>query len=319
MKVLITGASGFVGRHLVASLPTAMPQAEVLAVSGPSTLSADHAIDLTDEVATQALVEAFEPDMIVHLAAQSSVGHGVRSPDVVWKANFDGTRALAQAGRKHGDQRGYPVRFVFASSAEVYGDRFNYGPCDETAGFSPQSVYGRTKAACEFVLRDLAGQSLKVTALRLFNHTGPGQDARFVVPALALRVASLPAGAPGPIPVGNLETSRDFSDISDIVDAYVKVMSSDRPLESEFSAFNVGSGEIRTMRSIVDRLADLRGHPVEVRQDPAMMRPGEITVAEGRFERFADVYDWHPTRCFDDTISQVLESAVRNVADLHPS
>lgn len=319
MKVLITGASGFVGRHLVASLPTAMPQTEVLAVSGPSALNAVHAIDLTDQVATQALVEAFEPDMIVHLAAQSSVGPGVNSPDGVWMANFDGTRTLAQAARKLGDRRGSPVRFVFASSAEVYGDRFNAGPCDETAGFTPHSVYGRTKAACEFALRDLAGQSLTVTALRLFNHTGPGQDARFVVPALALRVASLPADSAGPIPVGNLAASRDFSDINDIIDAYIKVMASDRPQESAFVAFNVGSGSIRTMRSIVDQLADLRGHPIEVRQDPDMMRPGEITVAEGRFERFTEAYNWRPTRCFDDTIRQVLEWAVRNVANLRPA
>ncbi len=318
MKVLVTGASGFVGRHLVASLPTAMPEAEILALSGPSARGIRRAVDLTDEVATQTIVEAFEPNVIVHLAAQSSVGSGVQSAAGIWETNFNGTRALAQAGRKLGDQRGHPVRFIFASSAEVYGDRFNNGPCDEDAGFAPRSVYGRTKAACELVLTDLAGQSLQVTALRLFNHTGPGQDSRFVVPALAMRVAALPADAPGPISVGNLAASRDFSDINDIIDAYLKVITSDRLQKPGFAAFNVGSGEIRTMRSIVDQLADLRGFPVTVKQDPEMMRPGEILVAEGRFDRFTDAYNWRPTRSFDDTIRRVFESAVRDVANLRP-
>lgn len=314
MKVLITGASGFVGRHLVARLPEAMPRSELLAVSGPRPNGERHAIDLADETATQTLVETFEPDMIVHLAAQSSVGEGAHSPDVVWRSNFNGTLALARAGRKIGEQRGRAVRFVFASSAEVYGARFNDGPCDENAGFAPRSVYGRTKAACELALEDLASQGLEVTALRLFNHTGPGQDARFVVPALARRVASLQAGSSGPIPVGNLAASRDFTDINDIIDAYLKVMTHEHSQDAAFAAFNVGSGVTRTMRSIVDRLIDLRGSPVDVREEPGMMRPGEILITEGRFERFAETYNWHPTRCFDETIRQMLEVATQSVA-----
>jgi GDP-4-dehydro-6-deoxy-D-mannose reductase len=310
VKVLITGASGFVGRHLVAGLPAAMPQAELLAVRGPSGEGEGPRLDLTDEDATHALIETFAPDMIVHLAAQSSVGHGVYPPEVVWRANFDGTRALAEAGRRLAERRGFPVRFIFASSAEVYGTQFNNGPCDENAGFSPRSVYGRTKAACELALNDLAGPDLRVTALRLFNHTGPGQDARFVVPALALRVAALPPGDVGPIPVGNLQARRDFTDIADIIDAYLTVMKhDDRPQDPAFSAFNVGSGVTRTMQSIVDRLAELRGSPVEVRRESVMLRPGEILVTEGKFARFTETYGWHPTRSFDDTIRHMLEYA----------
>jgi len=91
-------------------------------------------------------------------------------------------------------------------------------------------------------------------------------------------------------------------------------MKHDPPQESAFAAFNVGSGVTRTMQSIVDRLAEVRGSPVEVRQEGAMLRPGEILVTEGRFERFSETYGWRPTRPFDDTVRQMLEHAYANTA-----
>ncbi|CAL1693011.1 GDP-6-deoxy-D-mannose reductase [Brevundimonas subvibrioides] len=272
-------------------------------------MSTGKALDLTDEAAVHALVDNFAPDMVVHLAAQSSVGDAARLPKNVWRTNFDGTRALAEAARRIGTERGRPVHFIFASSAEVYGTQFDKGVCDEDAGYAPRSVYGRTKAACEMALFDLAGEDLHATALRLFNHTGPGQDARFVVPALASRVAALPAGDSGPIPVGDLQTRRDFTDINDIIDAYLTVMTRERPRGSAFMAFNVGSGCTRTMQSIVDRMVELRGTPVNVKVEPSMLRSGEIRTMAGSFERFSGVYGWRPKRSFDDTIRQMLDYA----------
>lgn len=302
-RILVTGASGFVGQKLVRRIAIAEPGAHVVPVHGPQRADGALSLDLGDIEACMAMVQNIRPTIIVHLAALSSVGKTLADPDEVWRSNFDGTRALARSALSLGTD----VRFIFASSGEVYGREFNKGPCDEEAPLAPASPYARTKAACEYMLNDLASDRLSVVSLRLFNHSGPGQDERFVVPSFAAQVARLEKNTQGgQIQVGNLDASRDFSDIEDIIDAYLAVVRHPDPL-ARFSVFNVGSGETRSIRSILETLIGLAKVSVEPLSDPSRMRPSDVAVAQGVFDRFRAEFGWTPARSFDQTIADILQ------------
>ncbi len=302
-RIMITGASGFVGQKLIRRLADAAPDTVVIPVHGPLSVDGSLSVDLGDFAACLGLVQEVRPTVIVHLAALSSVGTTMNAPTGVWRSNFDGTHALARAALSLAEE----VRFVFASSGEVYGTQFNNGPCDEQSPLAPVSPYARTKAACEYLLNDLSSENLSVVALRLFNHSGPGQDERFVIPSFAAQVARLDRGGRGgQIKVGNLAASRDFSDIEDIVDAYLAVILHKVPLP-RFSIYNVGSGENRSIQSIVTTLIGLAAVPIETVTDPSRMRPSDIAAAAGVFDRFRAEFGWVPKRSFDTTIAHVLE------------
>lgn len=302
-RVLVTGASGFVGRKLVRRLALLERDACIIPVHGPLRVEGALSLDLGDVEACMSLVQTTRPTTIVHLAALSSVGTTLADPNEVWRSNFDGTRALANAALSLETE----VRIIFASSGEVYGRQFNHGPCDEDAPLSPISPYARTKVACEYVLSDLASDRLSVNALRLFNHSGAGQDERFVIPSFAAQVARLERGGRGgQIRVGNLDASRDFSDVEDIIEAYLAVIRHAEPLPG-FSAFNVGSGENRSIRSIMETLIGLATAPIEPLSDSSRMRPADVAVAEGVFDRFRSEFGWTPIRSFDQTIADVLQ------------
>lgn len=297
---MVTGASGFVGRKLAARLG-GRDGVAVLPVGGPGRSRDELSIDLTDAAATQALVADLKPDVIVHLAGFSSVGLSGSSPERVWRNNFDATRNLAQAASVQAPGS----RFVFASTAEVYGRGFNEGPRHEDDAPAPASVYGRSKVASEYALADLAS-GLDVVILRLFNHTGPGQGEAFVVPALAAQLARLDPAAPGEVRVGNLAARRDFSDVEDIVDAYEAVVL-DPAGNPGVAIYNVGSGQTRSIQSVLEALIRRHGGAVDVIQDPARMRPSDVPVNPGVFDRFRARYGWTPTRDFDDTINSIYD------------
>lgn len=309
MRILITGAGGFVGRHLLEHL-TALRGPEVEGVWGPGSDSGP-ACDLADPDATRALIADLKPDVIVHLAAMSSVGVGAAQPEAVWRNNFDATRSVAAAARALSRD----VRLVFASSGEIYGRRFNEGPCDEDAPIAPMSVYARSKAASELQLQDAVGDGLSVTALRLFNHTGPGQDTRFVAPAFAAQIAAAARAGGGEIRVGNLEARRDFSDVRDVVRAYAAVILDSAPPERGFEVLNVGSGRTTRIGDLLDILIRLSGVSVEVVSDPDRMRPSDIPDASGRFDRILSRTGWRA----DIPLEETLASVYRAILDPTPA
>lgn len=309
-RVLLTGASGFVGERLATRLRELGSRISHLAVRGPSSSSKAFrdfpSVDLADSEVASRLVDEFRPTTIVHLAARSSIREGAQEPLEMWKSNFDATRNLAEAATRLIARDGSHVRMIFASSAEVYGAAFSGGPCDETSPIAPITNYGRAKAASEFMLRDLASDFFSVMVLRLFNHSGPGQDGRFVVPSLIKQVAALELGTSGTIAVGDLESERDFTDVRDVVEAYLRVIV-ERESAKAFAIYNVGSGRIRSVRSILDEIAALHGAPLAAAPHPDLRRVADLRRTEGIFDQFRNTFAWRPRYDFSSTIAEMLE------------
>lgn len=306
--MLVTGSSGFVGRRLI---PRLSRNFEVQALGGPDLADARPMVDLLDERALDEAVAAFGPGTIVHLAAASSVAGAGQAPDATWDVNLIGTRNLVRAARR----TGAPVHFIFASTAEVYGRAFLNGPCSEDTPPQPVSVYGRSKLAAEYLLEDLAGGGFSVTILRLFNHTGVGQDQRFVVPSFAAQVAAAETGrgATNEVRVGNLEARRDFSDVDDVLEAYAAIAAA--PPHEGVCRYNVGSDSVRSVRSILDDLVSQARSPVRVVEDPKRFRAVDIEAAQGDFSRIQEAFGWRAAIPFERTLSAILADQRARLVD----
>ncbi len=293
-RILVTGAQGFVGRHLLHTLRHTHPACTVEAGR----------FDITDaDAVTEALTRA-RPDLCFHLAAISSIGAARSDPDEAWTVNLHGTLRLATTLRHVSPA----ATFVFASSAETYGDSFRGGtPLDETAALAPANTYSATKAAADLALGALAHEGLRCLRMRPFNHTGPGQTADFVVPAFARQIARIEAGLQEPVlSVGNLDAERDFLDVRDVCTAYAACLS--HAAEAEAGAIlNLCSGHTRSIRSILDDLIRLSGARVTVRTDPEKLRPVDLPRAAGSAQRAADLLGWRPSIAWDDTLRAVLD------------
>lgn len=307
MRALVTGASGFVGRHLVHALRG--EGADVIACGGPHDESSEyHRIDLADERALRSVLETARPTIIFHLAAQTFVPESLDSPLDTYEINALGSARLANAVRAYGNA----PRIVFASSAEVYGARAQREyPLRETLDLRPVNPYGASKAAAEAMLL-AAGRSfdLDVVVARAFNTIGPGQSERFVVASLAAQLARIAAGGPPQLLVGNLQAARDFLDVRDVVGAYIALAHSGECGE----IYNVCSGSAISIRDALRELIAIARVPVEVREDAARMRPAEIPLSVGDPSKLHARTNWQPEIPLLQSLRDIYETANRDAA-----
>lgn len=314
-RILLTGAAGFVGRHLLATLRRAFPGAEIAGSGLGDAGSGLLPLDVTDAAGVAALVGDFKPDACIHLAAIAAIPAAGSDPDQAWRVNLLGTLGLARAVLAHAPG----CRFVFASSAEVYGRSFRSGQAlDETALLAPANTYAATKAAADLALGALATQDLQAVRLRPFNHTGAGQSASFVVAAFARQVARIEAGLQPPVlRVGALEPRRDFLDVQDVCDAYVAALRA--PTLEAGIVFNIASGTPRRVGDVLDALCRVAGVEARVETGTALLRPSEIPTASGSAARAQSLLAWRPRTPWEATLRTVLDDWRQRVRDEPPA
>lgn len=312
-RILITGAGGFVGRHALAAFTQSLGPGDALAGLGSSLPPASHAqitlarINLLNGSAIANFIAEFRPTHILHLAALSSVQQSLVCAAETWRSNVLGLLHLAEAVVAHATD----ATFLFVSSGEVYGRAFLSGvPVDESTRPWPTNTYSRTKLVGEELLVDtLASADVKLVTLRPFNHIGPGQDERFVVPSFAGQVARIEAGlSPPVVSVGDLSAKRDFLDVSDVVAAYVALVQASDRLPNR-STFNIASGLARPISEILDCLTSKARVPFEVRVAGDRLRPSEIPTASGDASALTAAIGWRPEVSWDDSITSVLDDA----------
>ena len=311
MRALVTGASGFVGRHLVEALRR--DGTDVVACGGPHDSAEYLRIDLYDVQSLRAALDSARPDVVFHLAAQTFVPDSLQSPLEIYEINAVGSARLAQAVREYSASAPAP-RIVFASSAEVYGAReASEYPLRETLALRPFTPYGASKAAAEAMLLAYARSfSLDVVVARFFNIIGPGQSERFVVASLAAQLAAIAAGGSRELWVGNLAAARDFIDVRDAVTAYLALARRGECGET----YNVCSGGAVSIRDVLRELIGIARVPVEVREDPARMRSAEIPLSVGDPTKLHRQAGWSAAIPLQRALRDVYESA-RNIASVH--
>jgi GDP-4-dehydro-6-deoxy-D-mannose reductase len=309
---LITGADGFVAGHLVpfllkhqedtrifgmvwrdapsASWPEPHPRLEVL--TG----------ELVDAQSIRDAIEQSQPEVILHLAAASSVAQSWQNPEPAYRANVLGQLHLLEAARTLAS----PPRVIIASSAEVYGrDGHNGQAITEDAPLRPLSPYAVTKATQDLqAFQYWASHGLETVRLRLFNHTGPGRPPHFVASSFARQLAESEAGLRDPvIQVGNLDVARDFTDVRDVVRAWRLAALHGRPGE----AYNVCSGRPTQIRSILNTLLAMADVDIEITRDTSLLRTGEIEILFGDRSRFTEVTGWRPDCPLEKTLGDLLD------------
>jgi len=292
-RLLVTGAGGFVGRHLLAALDRELPDVAVHRAE----------FDMTDPAGMRAALRAAPPDVCIHLAAVSAVATAREQPDLAWRVNLLGTLDLARAILELAPR----CRLIFVASADMYGGSFAAGePLDETAALAPLNTYAATKAAADLALGAMVFEGLHVVRLRPFNHTGPGQSEAFVVAAFARQLARIESGLQPPeLLVGALDPRRDFLDVRDVCAAYVACV---RRLDdlAPGAILNIASGQPRRVGDVLDKLVELFGIDVAIKPDPARLRPVDIMTALGDATRAEHLLGWRPRIDWQQTLRDIM-------------
>jgi GDP-4-dehydro-6-deoxy-D-mannose reductase len=299
MRVLVTGATGFVGRWLVEELR--LFGHEPIATGGAESF------DVTDIDAVSQLMRNASPDAIVHLAGMSYAADAAKAPAVAMAVNEGGTRNVVATAAA----LSRPPSIVVAGSSEVYGSPQSEDlPLNEQAPTEPTQPYGISKLAQEQTALKLArSHGLRLIVTRSFNHTGPGQRASFVAPALARRVLDARAAGRRTVSVGNLDVRRDISDVRDVVRAYrLLVESLLGGSIGEPAVVNVGSGTAVSIRSVLQMLASAARVDVEPVVDPDLVRADEPALIVADIGRLQTWTGWTSTIPLDRTLTDLVTS-----------
>ena len=317
-RILVTGGAGFVGSHLCAALVKAYPKAARFCLMWPGKKGVPDKFDtvvgdLLDEETIDRFIADIRPDLLVHLAGQASIGQASKAAEQAWRVNFHGTFGLGTAMARHA-----PAAVVlFASSAAVYGLSFRDGVLSEHETPRPLEPYARSKLAAENALSDILGAEARLIIVRPVNHSGPGQrSSDFVLASFAAQVAQIEAGLEEPkLKVGNLSRVRDFLDVRDVIDAYMRLIASAHRLSQRVAIFNVASGAGQSLRAIVDEFHLRAKVPFEIEIEPQRLRLASIDIPSIVCDatKLRDVTGWYPQYQIGDLVEALLEDSRANI------
>ncbi len=309
MRLLVTGADGFVGRWLVRAARAAGHQ--VVAAIHPEGAAPREWLtpgesdgcevvraDLRDAAGVAALV-ATTPEAVVHLAAVASGDAARRDPAAAWTMNAGATAALSDAFA-----RGTSPTFLLVSTGEVYG-RDHAGPIPETAALAPCSPYAASKVGAEIAALEVHRRTgLPVVIARAFPHTGPGQAPIYVLAALAARLRDAARTGATEVAVGNLEPVRDLLDVRDVVEGYLALLAKGEPGQ----AYNVASGTGHHLAECFQSLARLTGALARPVQDASLFRSADLPVLVGDPARIRALTGWAPRISLDRTLQDLVNA-----------
>ena len=298
MKHLVTGLSGFVGGHLADLLQGGREfDKNVIGLDRHGPMP----VDLLDPPAVRSLLADFQPDRIYHLAAQSGVARSWQDPEGTFRVNVEGTIVLLKAAAEVAPN----AKILLVSTSEVYGKAGKDGKLlAEEDPLEPQNPYAVSKVTAEQTAELLARQSnLQVIIARPAGHIGPGQPLGFVAADFASQIVKIERGGQEPkIKVGNLEARREFMDVRDVVRAYRDLAEKGRAGE----VYNLASGELRSVRELLETMLELAGIRAEIVADPAKIRPRDDQALLLDASRLRHAVGWKPQISFRDTLLDIL-------------
>lgn len=283
---LVTGGSGFAGRHLVAEL-------------GNATAPTRTELDLLDGAAVRRAVAAAAPDRVFHLAARASVARSWQAPRTTLRDNLDMTLNVLDAVRAEAPD----AVVVLASSSEIYGPPERL-PVTEAAGLRPQNPYAVSKAACDLLAGQYAdAHGLRVVRVRAFNQAGPGQSDEYVVGTIARQVARAEADGAREalIRTGNPDSARDFTDVRDTARAYVSASG----LPS--GVYNVCSGQATSVRTLLDLARQAAQVELRHEVDRERVRAHDVPEVRGSAERLTAATGWRPEIPLEQTVADAVD------------
>lgn len=299
--ILVTGATGFAGSHLLERLPlgarvTAWARPDGSPASQSAAAVEWRGVDLLDRAAVADAIAHAQPSIIYHLAGAPHVGTSFDNPAEPLAINAVGTHHLLTAVAAQAPL----ARVVIVTSAMIY--RPSDAALTEDAEKVPQSPYGLSKLAQDRLAILAAGDGLDVVVARPFNHTGARQSPTFSIPGFAQQIARIEAGIQPPVlRVGNLEAERDITDVRDVADAYALIAAKGE----RGAAYNVCSGRAWRIGDLLEQLLKRARVPVRVDVDPARLRPAELPRLLGDNARLRAL-GWVPRVSLESMLDDVL-------------
>ncbi len=311
-KILITGVTGFVGQYVAEAL-LSTPDVEI-----HGTYFSDdskerlgilqrhlilHKADLTNKDAVNQIIKVTTPDELYNLAAQTSPSESMKDPAKTLSTNILSELFLFQSLQENKLEK---TRVLAIASGEVYGKVTPEElPIDENTPLRPISPYAVSKIATDYLaLQYYLTHKLNIIRVRPFNHIGPRQQAKFVLPMFAKQIADIEKGIQEPVmKVGNLKAKKDFSDVRDIVRAYILLMEKGIPGD----VYNVGSGRSVSIQEILDMLLSFSQKEIKVEVDQALFRPVDVEDIYCNYTKVSELTGWKPEIPLETTLKDTLD------------
>ena len=287
MNILVTGSSGFVGRHLVNHLKK---RHQIIPLD----------VDLLNATAVETALAGINPDGVIHLAAIAAVGESLTSPTKILRNNIFAQLNLLEALKRKKSS----ARILIIGSADEYGQTSDK-PIDESFPLLPTSPYAVSKIAQDYLgLEYHLAYGMNIIRVRPFNHIGEGQSLGFVVPDFTKQIVDIEtSGKSGNILVGNLNAQRDFTDVLDMVDAYELALAKGKPGD----VYNLGSGKSVVIKELLNVLFSLSPAKITIKTDTSRLRPADQPKLVCNPEKFHLLTGWEAKIPLETTLKRVLE------------